>query len=195
MGRRKKIKTSASDHFDIGLIGRIQLEKQLDSLEPNMKKKALRSAVRQCAKQVQTMARIFAPVDRGNIKKAIQVRSLKKSKAYKRRTPFHKLILGAVVTIRSDNKNFDTGEGDYLYAVAQELGWKTRGKKNKKEGKAYLRRALYHNEKLIQRIFRKAIIDYIKTIPAKMAKKGPVKKEFYDAAANVENIYSNKRSI
>ena len=39
MGRRKKIKTSASDHFDIGLIGRIQLEKQLDSLEPNMKKK------------------------------------------------------------------------------------------------------------------------------------------------------------
>jgi len=191
MGRRRKPRDV--DQFDIGLMGMIALKKQLDSLPEGLKKKALRSATRASAKEIRITARNLAPKDRGNIKKAIQVRSLKKTKAYKRRTWFHKLIIGATVGIQYNNKNFNVAEGDYLYAVAQELGWKTGG--TKREGKAYLRKALLGNEKLIQRIFRKAIVDYIKKIPAKMAKKGPVKKEFYDAAANVENIYSNKRTI
>lgn len=147
----------------IHVYGFKELEDALDMVVPALQKKALRVGSRKAAQLVAVDVRKRAPVgdaddphyhrvgepkSPGTLKKNVKVRALPRSRS----TMGHEVNIGG-------NQLF---VGDQFYAGFQELGWIHTGSKGGRrgngtpiEGQAFMRGALYDNEKQVHAVFIK----------------------------------------
>lgn len=149
----------------IAVEGDKVLENMLNRLETNLKKKALRKATRESARVVQAHAKALAPVDSGQLKKAIRVRSKRRSR---KPTIGHQVWVG--------DKWF---KGDQFYAAFVEFGTKerftkttgrarTRTEQSRPRGKMkprpFLRPAAMRSKAQAIKLFRDALERAVKDI-------------------------------
>lgn len=114
---------------DIKITGIKETDNAIKELGKNLSKKIMRKSMREALKPVQQACKQNAPVDRGNLKKAIKIKAMKKSRK------------GFGVKVEIGEGDF---KGDTFYGAFQEWGWKTgkRGSENRHEikGKGYMRK-------------------------------------------------------
>jgi HK97 gp10 family phage protein len=128
------------------ITGDRELNRMLRRLALKDGKKVVRAAARKAIKPVQLSAKQLAPKDSGQLRRAVKVRALPRSR---RR-------VGVRVTI---GERFFTG--DQFYGSFQEWGWKTgkRGSANRRQipGKHFLREAADSNRAKVIAIYRREI--------------------------------------
>jgi len=77
----ERSKVSAKDlKIDTSWIGDKAIARDLTNLEPKLKKRVLKKALREEAKETSKAAKALVPVDQGNLKKSIKVKALKRSR-------------------------------------------------------------------------------------------------------------------
>lgn len=104
--------------FTIQNVNRVIAE--LKALEPKVKNKICRQALRKAAKPVATVAKQLAPKKTGQLRKAIKVRAMKRSRR------------GVGIEVLTGKDFF---QGDQFYGAFQEFGWHAGPRKaSKKRG-------------------------------------------------------------
>ena len=113
--------------YQFPIEGAAKVRKQLESLGPRVAKNVLRQAIRPAAKLIQGTAKSLVDVDKGNLKKSIKVRSLKRSRTRVGMT---------IATSASDNlfkgKTFYGGFLEYGYRRGKRTNEIKRAQKKKK---------------------------------------------------------------
>jgi len=115
---------------EIQITGIKETDRAIQELGKNISKKIMRKAMRESLKPVQQACKQNAPVDKGDLRKAIKIKAMKKSRK------------GFGVKVEIGEGDF---KGDTFYGAFQEYGWKTgkRGSENRHEikGKGFMRKS------------------------------------------------------
>lgn len=128
--------------------GMTTLEKDLNSFEPKLRKKALSAATRESAKVVLEHAKRLAPIDEGDLKKSLKVRSMAKTtrKAREKKVG-HSVQVGK-----------GWFKGDSFYAAFVEFGTRNMA------ARPYLRPAVKASRSQARLIFRRKIREAIASL-------------------------------
>ena len=127
--------------IDIRVLGDKKLQKQLNKLDPKLRKKALQSAMRIAMKPVLLAAKSSAPVDSGLLRRFLRIKNLKANKK----------SIGVIVKYGTRKALKIDPNDPYYYPAALEYGTKT------VKGRPILRNALNDNKEQVLNILAKEL--------------------------------------